>query len=193
MSKINYSSIAYYARIMEKFCMVLMASAVFTLLIRWTQDINPLLKNMGGFWLPYLDRNMYPTSNSLQHLISMTLGRRFAGFLLDGITMTIVLLGLYCCVKLMRSFQKGDIFSEETITQLANISKVALLWALYGPINVLMMGIIAFLATPEQHAWALGYAVDDSIVKLVFFAFFFVLTLMMREGYRLKREEELTV
>ena len=100
--------ISLYANAIEKFSIVLMVSAVITLIARWTQDKNPLLKAMGDYWLPYMDRNTY--SSSLQYLHNMTFSERLIGFLLDGITMVIIVMGLYSCMQLCVIFVKENIF-----------------------------------------------------------------------------------
>ncbi len=186
--------ITFYAGWMEKISIFLMPITVITLIMRWTQDKIPVLKNM-NFWLPYMDRNNISSMcpDSLNFLRNISFEHRVIGFLVESITMVIVLAALFYCIKLMRCFYKGEIFSLTTVSLLRKMSKLALLWAIYTPICGLLLSVFVFHETAETTALSLGYAVDNAIIKLLIFGFFLVISLMMQEGFRLKSEQDLTV
>lgn len=186
--------ISFYALLLEAIGFIIMVSTVLTWIVRWTQDKIFFLKEV-KFWIPFMDRCIECLqSDSIHYLKAMPLSHRLSGFLADGVTMAIIVAAIYCAICLMRCFRGGEIFSSQTIALLNKLSKLTLLWAFYGPINVFIMSKIAFYsATSEQRTLAMAFATDDAIIKLVFFGFFLVIALMMQEGYRLKNEQDLTV
>lgn len=186
--------ISLYALLLEILGIIIILSTMLTLIVRWTQDKILFLQDV-DFWIPFLDRCIECLqTNSIHYLQALSLYQRMLGFLTDGVTMLIVVSAIYCAIRLMRLFRLGIIFSLETVGLLRNISKLALLWALYSPINVYIMNKIAFHTThAAEQKLIMAYVTDDVILKLVFFGFILVISLMMQEGYRLKHEQDLTV
>lgn len=192
-TKNSLQKISFYAYWLEKCSMFLMLPLMLTVLVRWTQDKIPLLKDM-DFWIPYIDRdNVLSYSNSLHYLNNMPPMDRVFGFLLDGVTMVILMAALFYSILLMHCFRNGEIFSVKTISLLRRVNILVLLWAAYTPIHCLLMGMVAFHENTEQRALSMAYATDDALMKLLLFGFILVITLIMREGYRLQNEQDLTV
>ncbi len=159
------------------------------------QDKIPVLKDL-NFWYPS-SVNRDPIASfqvdSLHYLREMPLGNRVLGFIAEGGLLALVLIGLFSCMKLMRYFKSGEIFSLRTISLLRKISMLALVWAVYSPLNTLLLSVIAFHENTEQRGLSMAYASDDAMIKLLFFGFLLVITLMLQEGYHLKSEQDLTV
>lgn len=189
----SLQKISLYAGFLEGVGYIIIVSTVLTWIVRWTQDRIFFLTNV-DFWIPFLDRCLECLqTNSIHYLKEMSGPQRLLGFVADGISMAILITAIYYAIRLMRCFRHGEIFSLHTICLLKNISKLALLWALYGPINIFIMSNFVLTTSPEQRALTMAFATDDVILKLIFFGFFFVIALMMQEGYRLKSEQDLTV
>ncbi len=185
--------ISFYAFWLEKICIFFMAFLPIQLIIRWTQDKIPFLKQ-ANVWIPSLD---YPAGSisvdSLYYLQKMTFLERFIGFFIDLGTVIIVMGGLYVCAQLMQNFRAGEIFSFQTISRLRTLTTLALVWTGYSLLNVLMMTSIILNETPEQVALSMGYATDSAFIKAVFFGFLLIITIIMQEGFRLKSEQDLTI
>ncbi len=193
--KNSMQKISFYAGLLEKVIIFLMGALVITFIAKWTQDKIPVLKDL-NFWYPSSVNRDPITSfqvDSLHYLREMSLRNRVLGFIAEGGLLMLVLIGLFSCVKLMRYFKSGEIFSLRTISLLRKISMLALVWAVYSPINTLLLSVIAFHENTEQRGLSMAYASDDAMIKLLFFGFLLVITLMLQEGYHLKSEQDLTV
>lgn len=187
--------ISFYGGLLEKAIMYGMIALVLTYIAKWTQDLIPVLKNL-TFWLPSpVGRDPISNSqvNSLHYLRELPVINRVICFIVEGGLLAIVMSGLFHCMRLMHYFKNGEIFSLRTIALLGNVSKLALIWALYSPFNTIVQSMLAFHETIDQRSLSIAYASDDACIKLVFFGFLLVLTLMLQEGYYLKSEQDLTV
>ncbi len=192
-TKTSPEKITWYANLLEKISIFFMAGTTLSLILRWTQDKIPFIKNV-NFWVPALDRSNLSLMeiDSLNYLRDMSLFERFLGFSIEGISLLIVLSGLYCCLRLMRCFRQGELFSLHTVSLLSILTKLSFAWAVYTPLSTYFLGKLVH-ETGEVKALSLAYSIDETSVKLLPFGFLFVLTLIMKEGYRLKHDQELTI
>lgn len=191
----SMQKISFYANLLEKAIIYIMIAVVITFVVGWIQDKIPVLRDL-TFWLPTgISRG--PISSlqvdSLHYLREMSFANRAIGFIAEGGLVAVVLTGLFFCIKLMRYFKNGEIFSLRTISLLRKISVLALIWAIYAPMITLLLSAIAFHETTEQRSLSIAYATDGAFIMLLFFGFLLVLTLMLQEGYYLKSEQDLTV
>ncbi len=194
-TKNSMQKISFYAGWLEKAIILLMINLLIVFIARWTQDKIPVLKDL-NFWFPWpLNRDPITSFqvDSLHYLREMPFSNKVLGFIAEGGLLVLVLIGLFSCVRLMRYFKSGEIFSLRTISLLRKISMLALVWAVYSPINTLLLSVIAFHENTEQRGLSMAYASDDALIKLLFFGFLLVITLMLQEGYHLKSEQDLTV
>ena len=155
----------------------------------------PVFKDL-AFWFPTaISREpiSHMQVNSLHFLREMSFANRAIGFIGEGGLVAVVLTALFFSIKLMHYFKNGEIFSLRTISLLRKISTLALIWAIYAPMITILLSVIAFHETTEQRGLSIAYASDDAFIKLIFFGFLLVITLMLQEGYYLKSEQDLTV
>jgi hypothetical protein len=101
--------------------------------------------------------------------------------------------GFFYFVRLLRQYYKGYIFVDRSLSLLRTISRVALTWTIYQPIqNTLRTLILTFHLGHGKRKISLPLASKDIFNIFVVFCFL-IITSLMYEGYKLKKEQDLTV
>ncbi|MFA5075334.1 MAG: DUF2975 domain-containing protein [Candidatus Babeliales bacterium] len=120
-------------------------------------------------------------------------GSWFLGFLSDGISIGILVIGFYFFIKLMKELKKGSVFSSPVIDLLNKLSNVIFWFALYLPVNrTLVNMIMAFQNPPGQRFFFPSITLVDIFIFAVSW-FFVILTSLMKESKQLKTEQDLTI
>lgn len=126
-------------------------------------------------------------------ITTMPITHRLAGLFVDSVGIIVLIFGLISFVRLMRCFQNGEIFSQSAITHLQRITKIALIWALYTPINGSLLSIIMSLQNPPgQRLITVTFWLHD-VINIFIFGLFVIIVSIMKEGSRLQQEQDLTI
>jgi len=177
------TNIARYARCIERISLFLLPVPVLLLVFKWTYGVfnsnNPL--------------HCFPDSDISFSMRTMPLVARIAGVCVDSLSVIIFLAGMYYIARIMRLFQQGETFSLATISLFKTISKLALANAIYSPLSVTLLTLIATLHNPSGQRYLVTGISGVDIVNIFLVGFFFIITSVMHEGYRLKIEQDLTV
>jgi hypothetical protein len=181
-------NIKVYARRLEVFSYLLLPVLVVRVLLKWFCDsvsgMDTLFFSYNGSAQPF---------ESIKNLSEIPMLHRILGLLFDGASVALLIGGLVGIAQLMRCFQSGDIFSVRTTTLLHKISKLALCWAVYTPINYMLLSLVTTLHNPVgQRAISVSFGSND-IVNIFVFGFFMIILSLMQEACRLKQDQDLTV
>ena len=125
--------------------------------------------------------------------MSMPILSRVIGAVVDLVSLGLFFWGLICFIQVLRLYKKGEIFSLQTFTLFRKISRIAFAWAIYTPINSMIMSLVATFHNPVgQRVLSVSINSGD-IINIFIVGFILVVTSLMYEGYMLKQEQDLTV
>ncbi len=129
----------------------------------------------------------------IANLAKLSWTSRLVGFLADGVSVGILIIGFYLFIKLMKQLKTGSLFSIDVIELLNKIAKVIFWFALYTPINRTIVSLLVAFSHPVgQRFWIATFNFND-ILTLAASWFFVILTSVMRESQQLKEEHDTTV
>ena len=118
---------------------------------------------------------------------------RLLGFLCDGVGIGIMLIGFWFFIKLMAQLKKRQLFSSEVIELLNKIAKVIFCFALYAPINRMLLSLLVALQNPPGQRFFVATFNFNDLFTLAVSWFFVILTSLMYESRQLQSEHDLTV
>ena len=84
-------------------------------------------------------------------------------------------------------------FSRNVFSLFRKISRIALAWAIYGPVKSIIMSLVLTIHNPPGSRIVSLTVSSNDIINIFIVGFFFVITSLMYEGYKLKNEQDLTV
>jgi hypothetical protein len=213
------AKIKKYARYLEITAWILMVMHVFQWLMKWSADwfIYGMDRVCGGDLglakyatlaeafqklpseqlgrLKILDASFRADYGGswigLANLSNLSLGSRLLGFVCDGITVGILVIGFYFFIKLMAQFKQGSVFSIDVVGLLSKLAKVIFWFALYNPIN---RAIECLLVALQSGSWLFipSFTLADCLIFAASY-FFMILTSLMYESRQLQEEKDLTV
>jgi len=183
--------VSRYARYLEGLGVISGIFLIVLFLLKWTMgDFLGVNLFLSDTWLAY---SYGPSVSAQIFLHSLPLTHRIAGFLVDGISVLLILLGFYYAIKIMHCFRKNEVFSLKTLSFFHSISKIAFAYALFSPIHYSLLCLVGSLHNPPgQRYLVIGLGTGD-LINLLIFLFFLVITSVMKEGYQLQEEQNLTV
>ena len=118
---------------------------------------------------------------------------RLIGFLADGVSVGILVIGFYLFIKLMKQLKKGSLFSVDVIELLSKIAKVIFWFALYTPINRTIISLLLAFNNPVGKRFWVATVNFHDILTITISWFFVILTSLMCESQQLKEEHDSTV
>jgi hypothetical protein len=129
----------------------------------------------------------------LIQLSKLSLTSRILGFLFEGISIAILVIGFWLFIQLMAQFKKGSIFSIGVSELLSKLAKVIFWFALYVPVQrTILTLIMTFQNPPGQRFFMVSITVSDVFIFAVSY-FFVLLTSLMHESSKLQEDHDLTV
>jgi hypothetical protein len=133
----------------------------------------------------------------LNNLPVMPIIHRLLGLLADGIALVIFLYAIVYFVRLMRCFKTGNFFSSTIIDYLKHLCTAALAWAIYHPIHGALLSVITSWHnlgsnTGDKAHLSISISTHD-LVNIGIFGLLVLITAVIKEGYSLQQERDLTV
>ena len=188
------NNIKFYARFLEIMCIgIIWPLTAAAFIYKWFGQSMPVYNDIADCSkrvTAYYGINF--VYSSYHTVISLT-ASRLLGVLIDSISLALLLWGCICFIKLLHYYQRGEIFTSDTITLFNKISRIAFAWALYEPFKFTLLSIVTSLAHQEgTRVIALGLTSND-VIHIVIVGFFLIITSLMQEAYTLKNENDLTV
>lgn len=190
------STIKSYARFLEIFCLSLVIPILTAAFFyKWFGGKMPVYYDIADCsrkvtiytGLSYV----YNSTPSQQAILSFA--ARLLGALIDGISSALLLWGCICFIKVLRYYQRGEIFSANTLALFNKMSRIAFAWTIYEPLKFTLLSIVTTLSNQEgQRVIALGFTSND-VVHIFMVGFFLIITSLMQEAYTIKNENDLTV
>lgn len=124
---------------------------------------------------------------------SVSLCAHFVGALVEGISVGLLLWGGICFIKTLRYYQKGELFSANTLALFHKMSRIAFAWTFYEPIKITLLSFITTSANPVgQRVITIEFTSHD-IIHIFIVGCFLIITSLIHEAYTLKNEHDLTV
>lgn len=141
-------------------------------------------------WTIGLPGANYDVSYNLSDLTNI---QRLLGWLVDSVSVSIFLYGVYIFKKLMQAFKHEQYFSLQVVELLNRLSKTALVWTLYSPINGMLMSLVTSLHKGVGNRVLIMSIGSSDFIHLFFLGVLVLLTAIIYEGYQLKQEADVTI
>lgn len=131
--------------------------------------------------------------NWLKELTEMSFLQRLSGFAVDTLGLVILCLGILALQKLLKLLKSQLFFNGETVKLLNNLSKIALGWTIYNPVRVTLLSLITTLHKGVgKRVISLEFGLKD-MVNIFIFASMILISVLLQEGLKLKKEQDLTI
>ena len=189
------NSLKSYSRFLEIFCFVIvLPSTAAAFLYKWFGGAMPIYYDIADCSKKvtiYIGLSFVYNSAPSQSVL--TLVSRLLGALIDGVSVALLIWGCFCFIRVLRYYQRGELFTANTIALFNKMSRIAFAWALYEPFKFTLLSIVTTLSNQEgQRVIALGFTSND-VIHIFIVGFFLIITSLMHEAYELKNEYDLTV
>ena len=194
MKKVKLKNIKSYAKFLKIFSIIILLPIIFVKpIITWFVNIEPLFYKYSEFWSGIRGIGAAVSYSYESTMQAMPLTSKFCGFGIDVISVLIILWGFWFFIKVLNCFQSGEIFSQQIFYFFKNMSKAALVWTIYQPISFMLKSLALTLHNPPGQRMIVAQLSSPDIVNIFIVGFFFVITSLMYEGYKLKKDQDLTV
>lgn len=181
-----------YSLIIKVASSLLMLVAVLGFYFRWLAGVSATQSQ----FLPHAYINLFgilPNDPVLANIQSMPWWSWIIGMLVDGVSISLLLMALYVVFKLMDRLSNYEFFSQKTVFMLSHISRIMLLWALYAPINRTLLSLITTLHNKAgDRVITVSFGAGD-LTNILIIGFLMLTSMMLSDGYRLKQDQDLTV
>lgn len=189
------STIKSYARFLEIFCLVIVLPlTAIAFAYKWFGGAMPVYYDIADCSKKVtVYTGLSFVYNSAPSQSALAIASRVLGALIDGVSVALLLWGCICFIKVLRYYQRGELFTANTIALFNKMSRIAFAWALYEPFKFTLLSIVTTLSNQEgQRVIALGFTSND-IIHIFIVGFFLIISSLMHEAYELKNEHDLTV
>lgn len=123
----------------------------------------------------------------------LSFAQRFFGLIVQGTAFAIACVGIVTFINLMQRFKQGEFFSVESIGLLSRLSKIVLCWALYSPIRMALLSVVATFHRGVGHRVVVFDVGMSDLFNILIFISFVLITSLMKEGLNLQKEKDLTI
>lgn len=124
---------------------------------------------------------------------NFTAMQKIFGFLVDFISIGLIVYALILVIKLMDHFKSNEFFSAQILSTMHSLTKIALIYACYAPIKYILLSVITtYNNKPGERVIALAIGNSDVINILIFCLLFLILS-VVRQGHSLKQDQDLTI
>ena len=111
----------------------------------------------------------------------------------DGVSYLFLVLGIIYLVKILNRYTAGELFSKNVMRLYRKLLWAAFAWTVYNPIKVPILSLVTTCNNAVGHrVLTLSFKGDD-VLHIFIVGSLLVLNLLMREAYKLKQEQDLTV
>lgn len=119
--------------------------------------------------------------------------QRIIGLLIDLVSLGIITIGIINFNKLMTRLLEGNFFTLDIIKLLHKLSKLALCWAIYNPIKHTLLSIVTtFHKGIGNRVISVEVGIKD-VINVFIFMCLMLITAIMQESCKLKKEQDLTI
>ena len=179
-------SIKTHAKFLEVFCLVVVfPGLIIGSVLKWVDQFYGF-GAFHKFWsgISY----SYQSSSEAMPILS-----RILTTLIDGISLGLLLWGLFCFLKILRCYRRGQVFTLATFSLFRKISRIAFAWAIYALVKSTLLTLVATIHNPPGQRIIEITIGSNEIINILIVSFFLIVTSIMHEGYLLKNEQDLTV
>ena len=131
--------------------------------------------------------------NWIKELSHMSFVQKVIGFVIDGFGLFILCMGIIAFNKLMKLLKSQIIFTSESIQLLSNLSKLALSWALYSPMRGTLLSLVTTIHKEAGNRIISAQFGLKDMINIFVFVCIILITTLMQEGLKLKKEQDLTI
>lgn len=154
---------------------------------RWLLDLPPFLSEL------YV-KACYDFDSSLWFkLPSIPFTHRLIGLFIDSFALGIICAGIIAFNRLMNRFREGDFFTSDIIQLLNTLSKLALCWAVYNPLRTTLLSVVTTLHKGVGSRIISVELGTKDIINVFIFICLILITALMQESFKLKKEQDLTI
>jgi hypothetical protein len=118
---------------------------------------------------------------------------RIFGMLVDGIGVVLLFIATLYFIKILRAFQHNEIFSPRTLFLFTTMNRLIFAWALYNFFESIPLSLATTFLNPIGKRALVFEFTSGNLIDIFIIGCFLVISSMMREGARLKQEQDLTV
>jgi hypothetical protein len=182
-------SVGFYAKLLKIISIFLVIpTIIFSFYYKWFlgSGIEAVLKKH-DFWCGV----SYTFDSNILSPVPMI--SKILALLVDGFSYIIFILGFIYFIKILNYYQQGKIFSEQTFLAFKWISRLAFLRAIYTPIKYSLLSIITTFHNPVGQRVLSATIGSDDIFNIFIVGFFLLITSIMYEGYKIKKEVDQTI
>jgi hypothetical protein len=124
----------------------------------------------------------------------LPLDTRVLGFLVSGIPAAVGMFIAFSLMRLFACYEKGAVFTQESIILIRRIGMMMFLWALLNPIYQILMSMVLTWDKSAIGMRQFGICFDfDYVRNLIIAGIVFLIAHVMQEAIKLKTEQDLTV
>lgn len=180
-------SIKSYARFLDLFSkFFLIPGLIAIFLFKWIFDGVPGFEKTYNCFMGF----SYSWESNIS---SMPILSRCLGMIVDGVSYGLIIWGFVVLLKLLGYYRRGNVFSLETFSLFRQLSRIALIYTIYDFLNNMLMSLISTMYNAPGERMLSASIGSGDIQNIFIVACFFVITSLMYEGYKLKKEQDLTV
>lgn len=158
------------------------------LIIIWFQDQNSFLARLGLNIL-----NFIPASISEHLTRQLSLAEKINGFFISFIPVAIFMLIAFLLIRLFDGYQRGAIFTLESIKSIRKIGTTMFIWAALNPLYQTLMSFVLTRNNPHGQKVIVICMGTDYFYNLITAGIIFLIAYIMQEGVKLHEEQTLTV
>jgi hypothetical protein len=183
-----------YARFLEFFCLFIGVPLIsLAFLYKWFGGTMPVYNDIAACSKKVTLYTGLSYIYNAHSATAMTIISRFLGAFIDGISIMLLLWCALCFIKFLKYYQRGELFTANTLGLFNKMSKIIFAWAVYEPFKFTLLSIVTTLSNQAgQRVIALGFTSND-VINIFVVGFFLIITSLMHEAYELKSENDLTI
>lgn len=175
--------VSFFFRVFFQFLFVLLP---VLLIFGWYEAPHALLTLHGDLVI-----HMVPRSIPLLHPLSST--TKFLGFLISLIPTCIEMLVLYFLIKLFKLYEKGEIFTLNSVNYFRNVGYMLLIGQVVNPFYDALLSAALTWDNPPGHRIAVVIFNGKNIGIILIALLVILISWVMAEACKLNEEQQLTV
>ena len=184
----NIVNISRFFRLLfQIFFVVILLFTIIEWIMLPTSGVIP-----GGYnIILYYHYNPIPSGLHLDYIITSKV--RILGFIVSMLPVGMLMLILYCLIKLFRNYERKHIFSLKNVQIIRNIGYSLIAWQLLIPIQQALLSVIlTWHNGPGKRVLVANFSINNITVIIIAFIVILISSIMA-EGHKLQEEQEYTV
>jgi hypothetical protein len=164
------------------------------LLLIWLPDPKSFLGGIGLIFTYFFPRGLDLNYLIVHHSLPLPLMTKILGLLVSVLPAFVGMFISFSLMRLFTCYEKGVVFTQESIASIHRVGVTLFLWTLLNPIyQILMSAVLTWdksVYGDRQISFAFGF---DYLENLILAGIVFLIAHIMREAIKLKEEQSLTV